>query len=346
MPNDSNSLRNEIIINLKKQIKILQNNLSKQLIEKSRELEICQYKVELLKSELKIAKGNKISDKTLAARINAQEKLGDALFFRTIKAPIHPVALTMLQKPRLRKQTSQKFSNIRDIVDVYPDYANYKGKSALPDALKQHLDYPYLITYMIRDRPDIFAGRVLTPHCIIIIDINQQKMGKITCATGSDRQIVDCDKIFQIIQSSKLPVLIPLVLYSNFLAFFKPNIRSNHANYLYIDVKHKQIEIFEPHGLVSWSSGVEKLVTKLFSKINFSVYSPGMSCPIGPQKHMGKLDLGFCVAHNNLYCVLRVLNPKASADRVYNYMSRGSPEDVRARIDQMAEYVADVLIRK
>lgn len=114
-----------------------------------------------------------------------------------------------------------------------------------------------------------------------------------------------------------------------------------HANLLYVDVVRRRIEIFEAHGVAAWSDAVTQSVKELFAPYapGFEVVDPGRSCIVGPQIYMRPYDRGFCVAHVNLYSVLRVLNPDVDPTLLIDFMSRGTPQQTRMELDRMVAYV-------
>ena len=250
--------------------------------------------------------------------------------------------LTLQQVPRVRSRASADYPDVRNISDFVPGWGSFKYSQAFhSDALNRGgfgTADTYLLSYLMRDYPHIFQGRVyLAPYTVrlmnkdvFIIDRNGNRVPP----SGVRPPATD------------RPWLLPLHLTHTFLQQFgKTN--SGHANYLYVNHARKTIEIFEPHGETRWGAQVKVYVQALFQMIypSYAVLSLGSVCPIGPQAAAGKYDQGFCVAYSNLFAVMRVLNPDASAERVYKFMSRGGPEAVRARIDQVAAYVGAHLSR-
>jgi hypothetical protein len=110
-----------------------------------------------------------------------------------------------------------------------------------------------------------------------------------------------------------------------------------HQNALFIDVKRGIIECFEPAGYNEVHEAVLFAVARLFPHLQ--VQSPASQCPrsIGPQKKAG--DSSWCVTYSALYVLYRILNPSLSPKDIANYLSRGTPEDIKSKMRRVQGFV-------
>jgi hypothetical protein len=131
------------------------------------------------------------------------------------------------------------------------------------------------------------------------------------------------------LKSNKPFIVIPLVIETN---------DCSHGNILVIDTATREIERFEPHGVVSYDRGecpqqqIDELLETYFR--DFIYYSPKQICTyVGPQKYFEEnmLKYGFCLTWSWLYGIERlngmprnesindVLLEKAKAYKKENY---------------------------
>ena len=310
--------------------------------------------IELLRVELRMCRGGQPIGSNTARRVgNARNLLSDARSTDTVAKMSAYREKVKTAAPRLRSQATLKFPNVRDISDVSPTYHHFKHPSA-PGAILTKLNPSYMLQYLMEDMPQVFGRAVrLTP---IHVEVLRTGYNQLTAQISRPADEKSFQKIYIVdgpqeaqqvlnVEHDRRPLLIPLSLSSSFLSRYGSSDGSGHQNIMYVDVVRRSVEIFEPHGIADWSDGVEDFVRDLFSSMgmDYQVVTLGRVCPRGPQAVIGQvrgLDEGFCVAFSGMYAVLRALNPDVSPNRLHEFMSRGSPQDVRLRIDQMAAYVA------
>lgn len=301
--------------------------------------------VDLRDAQAKVDGGAKLGARTLARVQNASEMLAEVEHAQP--PPSGPAfgRLTLEQIPRVKARQSADFPGMRNIRNFVPGWSELPYSAAFPSDAIDRAGFwnadSYLLSYLIKDYPRIFQGRAhMIPNTIEISPDGTRFV---------DSKLRTVPSVRVRFPPNDRPWLIPLILTSDFVksayGMLKIAIKKawdcTHANYVYVDHVHKNIEIFEPHGSSRWGEMVANRMKAFFAPTlpGYTIISLGSICPKGPQRVGARYDQGFCAAYSNLYGVLRVLNPGAPPEEVVKYMSRGGGKAVRQRIDEIAAYV-------
>jgi len=235
---------------------------------------------------------------------------------------------------------NDNFQNIRNFpnfLSATPSDVWMKSSSAgLVDYVQRGLseDVPYV---------EHLVGQVLIimNSDNVVQDVSYMSLGAFTLMTLYEKRLFDKYNPYYLPPKFLLGEIAKLdaegesafVAVSVSLAWEGKNV--GHANSMFIDLKRRVVEYFEPHGSCSWHESCLRAMARIFK--GYTIDSPALKCPLqrGPQIRAGDFDVGWCKTFSALYIVYRVLNPNVDPAKIAKYVGRGSAEDVRNRILQV-----------
>lgn len=135
----------------------------------------------------------------------------------------------------------------------------------------------------------------------------------------------------------------------------KPELYGGHSNLLIIDTFNKNIEFFEPHGLVfqhqvssmlSIYNIIEKVTKNIFTFTDsYNFINSAQSCIIGPQMVQGLSNpsAGHCLAWSLLFILIRLLNVSNTSNNtasfIYEYLITIESKELDSFIRQFITFV-------
>lgn len=136
----------------------------------------------------------------------------------------------------------------------------------------------------------------------------------------------------------------------------KSELYTGHSNLLIIDTFNKNIEFFEPHGLVfqhqvssmlSIYNIIEKITKNIFTFTeSYNFINSAQSCIIGPQMVQGLTNpsAGHCLAWSLLFILIRLLNVNNTSNNtatfIYEYLITIESKDLDVLIRQFITFVS------
>ncbi len=148
---------------------------------------------------------------------------------------------------------------------------------------------------------------------------------------------------------------------------FKDKVMYQHANILIINLLHKTIERFDPHGGSTFKKIknsvnsnnqhiinlkrtykqelIDEILRDKFKSIlpEYKYIDLSETCPyLGPQVKVDKFN-GLCITWSLMYFLLRVLNPDIKQSKINKFMITGSHDDILDNILRFQRYVIDFL---
>ena len=244
------------------------------------------------------------------------------------------------KQKKTKQRAVKKTSLIKD--PPFSDELN-QGSDATEGLIQYHYQYYTNITDYIEylcDSSKLLMKRICLLkdpiNCTLLLDQKDLKKGiQLKYSSQSDfvSFIQDCI-------SDKKVRFIPIILET-----VKKNM--NHANIIVIDVRKKQIELFEPHGNrsddstlhnIKKSYSIKKTHLKKFFKTILDYKFISVVDELKKHSLQGKYDAnsGYCITWSLLYFHYKVLNPSVSYKKLIHYI------DKKINLEKLLQYAKHV----
>lgn len=239
---------------------------------------------------------------------------------------------------------TDNFSNIKNLPPLY---------EAAPDNTWMGETDVALVTYLMKDLPqDASWCQVVNGELEMVID-KDTRVTDVFFRSGGDHPVTTLylQGLWHKYNPDRLPYKFLLaeidrlcdagyafaVVHVHLWGPWFPE-KVGHANALYVDLKNRIVEYYEPHGWIPFLHNTLLTLTRVFK--DYTINCPALKCPLqlGPQARGRKHDQGWCKTYSALYVIYRILNPTVQPDRIAKYIGRGTPEDIRNRMLKIQGY--------